>query len=76
MNVTEVTKSRLAKRREHRDRLANGWEYVNCNGGNLWELDRGYRSGWVITDVDIADNRVGLWVKTKPDDRHRQRRMS
>lgn len=58
-------KTALRIRRDKRDRERNGWEYVGEGGGRLWELCRGSRIGYKITDVAIAADGVGLWIKTE-----------
>ena len=63
MIVTKFTKRALSIRRERRDMLKCGWEYVSEGGGRLWELHRGYRIGFVISEVRIAADGLGLWVK-------------
>ena len=65
MLVTERTKSALRYRRDVRDRVADGWEYVGEGGGRLWELERGCRWRHRITDVRIAADGKALWIKTE-----------
>lgn len=67
MKVTAATKRALADRRDDRDKLASGWERVGERGGKLWELYRGYRIGYKITDVRIAADGRSLWIKTQVD---------
>jgi hypothetical protein len=55
----------LASRREHRDLPKQGWEYLGEGGGKLWELYRGYRIGYEITEVRIAASGTALWIKTE-----------
>lgn len=66
MRVSELTKSALACRRETRDLKAAGWEPVGENGGNLWELHRGWRYNHRIVDVKISVDGKSLWVKVAP----------
>lgn len=65
MKVNRLTRSALRCRRDERDMTANGWERVDERGGQLWELHRGRRMGYVITDVRIAADGISLWIKTK-----------
>ena len=62
--MTETTKRVLASRREERDLMADGWEFVGEGGGKLWELNRGGRWNHVIKEVRISVDGKGLWVKT------------
>jgi hypothetical protein len=64
MKLTETTKRALACRREERDLMADGWEFVGEGGGKLWELQRGGRWNEVIKEVRISVDGKGLWVKT------------
>lgn len=64
MKVTDATRRILAYRRDKRKRIADGWEFVNSDGGKLWEINRGWRWDHVITHVEIAVGGKGLWVKT------------
>lgn len=61
---TDWQKRVLAVRRDQRDRPKEGWEFVDDRGGKLWELQRGYRIGYRITDVRISADGLGLWIKT------------
>lgn len=54
----------LAARRDRRDRIKEGWEFVGEGGGKLWELYRGCRIGYRITDVRISADGLGVWIKT------------
>jgi len=65
MKVTDFTRRALATRRDKRDMLAQGWEFVGEGGGNLWELYRGVRWRQRIVDVRIAACGKALWVKTE-----------
>jgi len=65
MIVSEFTKSTLKIRRDRRDMIASGWEFVSDSGGKLWELHRGYRRSHVISDVKIAACGKALWIKTQ-----------
>lgn len=63
MKVTELTRARLARRREERDMLRDGWEYVGEGGGKLWELYRGARLDCIITETKIAVGGKAVWVR-------------
>ncbi len=63
MLTTNLTRLRLAQRREERDMLEAGWERVGDNGGKLWELNRGARIGQKILEVKVAVDGVSLWVR-------------
>lgn len=63
---TEWQKRVIAGRRDIRDRERDGWEYVGEGGGKLWELNRGCRAGHKITEVAIAADGLGVWVKILP----------
>ena len=63
MKVNERTRRVLAYRREHREMLRAGWEYVGERGGDLWELYRGKRVGYKIIDAKAAIDGLGIWVK-------------
>jgi hypothetical protein len=65
MKVTDRTRRVLAHRRAIRRLEADGYEEVNSHGGRLWELDRGWRQKYEITDVVIGPNRKTLWVKVE-----------
>jgi hypothetical protein len=69
MRVTDFTRSALAVRRDHRDREREGWEYINENGGNLWELHRGGRWDHRIVDVRVSACGKALWIKTAKEAR-------
>jgi hypothetical protein len=64
MLESEFSKRAIRVRRDRRDMLRTGWEYVGEGGGMLWELYRGSRMGQVITDVRIAADGLGVWIKT------------
>jgi hypothetical protein len=64
MKITNKTKEVLRCRRERRRLLAEGYEEVGEGGGRLWELYRGRRVGYVITDVKIAPEGLSLFIKT------------
>lgn len=66
MKVTGFTRSALAVRRDKRDRLRDGWEYLGEGGGLLWELHRGWRYDHRIRAVAIAACGKALWIKTTP----------
>lgn len=65
MKVTRFTRNALAFRRQKRDLLAKGFEFVP-EGGALWELHRGCRIGHRITDAVIAADGKSLYVKVEP----------
>lgn len=65
MKLTAFTKHALRVKRDRRDRLADGWEYIGEGGGKLWELHRGYRIPHRITAVEIAACGKALWIKTE-----------
>lgn len=64
MKMNQFTKEVLASRREERDFPKEGWEKVDDHGGNLWELNRGWRWNHIITDVKISASGKEIWVKT------------
>ncbi|RTM07424.1 MAG: hypothetical protein EKK31_11725 [Hyphomicrobiales bacterium] len=64
MKLTQITRQVLKVRRDRRDMERDGWEFIGEGGGCLWELERGYRTRHVITDVRIAASGKGLWIKT------------
>lgn len=66
MKVTPKTSKILSIRRERRDMLKAGWEFVGEDGGNLWQLYRGGRYRERIYDVKIAACGMALWIKTCP----------
>lgn len=63
MKVTGLTKRALAVRRELRDLPKAGWERVGEGGGRLWELVRGSRIGYQITETRISADGVSVWVR-------------
>lgn len=65
MKVTTNTRRALAIRRDCRDRLRDGWEFVGERGGSLCELYRGYRYDHKITEVRIAACGKAFWIKTQ-----------
>ena len=65
MKVTDFTRKALAVRRDKRDRLRNGWEFVGEGGGKLWELNRGYRLRHSIVEVAISACGKGVWIKAE-----------
>lgn len=62
MKVTARTRDWLACRRDRRDMIRQGWEYVGEGGGRLWELYRGGRSGHRIVEAKVARDGMGIWV--------------
>jgi len=64
MLESDFSKRVIRARRDRRDMLRAGWEFVGESGGKLWELYRGGRVGQVITDVRIAADGLGVWIKT------------
>lgn len=66
MIVTEFTRKALRVRREDRDLVPKGWEFVGERGGNLWELYRGGRTDHRIVDARVSACGKGVWVKTEP----------
>lgn len=70
MKVNDFVRGALRVRRDKRDMEADGWEFVGERGGNLWELYRGSRIGFVITDVRISADGLGLWIKTSDAGNH------
>lgn len=65
MKVTGITKRNLHIRRERKRLLAEGYEEVGEGGGRLWELYRGCRIGYIITDVVIGPDGLSLLIKTR-----------
>ena len=65
MKVSNLTKRALIVRRDHRDRLAAGWEFLSEGGGKLWELHRGGRYEHHISDVAISACGKAVWFKTE-----------
>jgi len=70
MKLSEFGRAALRVRRDKRDMEADGWEFVGEGGGKLWELHRGSRIGFVITEVRIAADGLGLWIKTRDAGSH------
>lgn len=64
MKVTALTRNVLRCRRERRGLELAGYEEIGERGGKLWELHRGKRIGYVITDVKIAPEGRSLFIKT------------
>ena len=65
MKVTNLTRTRLACRRQARNLMALGYEEVGERGGRLWELYRGGRTDHIITDVKVAVGGKSLFVRTE-----------
>ena len=65
MKVTALTKRNLHIRRERKRLFAEGYEEIGENGGRLWELYRGFRIGYVITEVVIGPDGCSLFIKTR-----------
>lgn len=63
MRVTDFTKQALKTRRDRRDRLKDGWEFLGVDGG-LWQLVRGGRYREVIVECAVSACGKGVWVKT------------
>lgn len=68
MRVTSLTKEQLAARRQKRDLEAKGYEQITCQWGigELWQLDRGSRIGWKLTDVVLGVDGLSVFVKAEP----------
>lgn len=68
MIVSDVGRQQLAVRRQMRELHAKGYERISCafGIGNLWELDRGYRCAWKITDAIIGMDGKSIFVKAEP----------
>jgi len=68
MLMTDVTKNSLAIRRQMRNLHAKGYERISCafGIGNLWELDRGGRYRWKITDAIVGLDGKSVFVKAEP----------
>lgn len=52
----------LALRREQRDMLRRGWEFIGEGGGRLWELSRGSRIGYRVVAAQPSLDGLGVWV--------------
>ncbi len=65
MKVTAFTKRALRIRRERKRLFAEGYEEVGENGGLLWQLYRGHRIGYVITEVVVGPDGLSLFIKTR-----------
>jgi len=63
MLVTSITKHRLNRLREARDMRKAGWEFVDEQGGSLWEIHRGCRFGQRIVEAKPSWNGMGIWVR-------------
>jgi hypothetical protein len=61
MLVTDHTRRALAYRRQKKQLLAEGYEYVS---EPIWELHRGARWRERIVDVKISTDGQSLYVKT------------
>lgn len=64
MKLSARTRDILRCRRARRRLKKEGWEEVGEGGGRLWELHRGRRIGFVITDVQIGPEGTSLFIKT------------
>lgn len=64
MLETAFSKEAIRIRRDRRDREREGWEFVGEGGGRLWELYRGYRIGYRITEARVSACGRGIWIKT------------
>jgi hypothetical protein len=65
MRVTALTRSALAYRRQHRDLTSKGYEQITCSFGigRLWELDRGGRTKWRLSDPILGVDGKSIYVK-------------
>lgn len=70
MKITDLTKSALARRRQERDLKRRGYEQITCTFGigNLWELDRGYRQNWRLTDAVLGVDGKSIFVRAECHD--------
>jgi hypothetical protein len=68
MIVSDFTREQIAVRRQMRDLHSRGYERISCafGVGKLWELDRGCRVGWKITDAVIGLDGKSVYVMTAP----------
>jgi hypothetical protein len=68
MLVTDFTRRAIAYRRQRRDLLAKGYEQITCKFGvgDLWQLDRGYRYDWRLTDCVLGVDGKSVYVKAEP----------
>jgi len=64
MKVSRFTRDALKVRRDMRDHLKDGWEFVSEGGGNLWQLYRGGRTNEKIIAVEISACGKAIWIKT------------
>lgn len=73
MKISEFTREQLAIRRQMRDLHSKGYERISCafGVGKLWELDRGGRVGWKITEAVIGLDGKSVYVKAEPPGAHR-----
>jgi len=60
-----TSRKALAYRRAKRDWIRAGYEEVGEDGGQLWEIYRGFRQGQKIQDVRIAPDGMSLFVKIR-----------
>lgn len=66
MKVTKFTLSALAWRRQRRDLLKEGYEFLGEGGGKIWQLNRGARWDHQIVDAIISECGKGVYVKCEP----------
>lgn len=68
MRVTDFTRRALAYRRQERDMKRRGYEQITCTFGigNLWELDRGGRQNWRLTDAVLGVDGKSIYVLAVP----------
>lgn len=63
MKFNERTSLILRHRRFVKNMLSKGYEEVGEDGGKLWELYRGYRTAYRITDAIVAPLGRSVFVK-------------
>lgn len=68
MKVNATARRILAIKRQRRDLVRLGYEEISCASGvgQLWELDRGGRIGWTLTDPIIGADGRSIYVKAVP----------
>lgn len=67
MRVSQLTREALASRRQYRDLTKRGYELISCKFGvgRLWELDRGYRLDWHLTDAVLGVDGKSVYVRAE-----------
>lgn len=68
MTMNDMVREQLAVRRQMRDLHGKGYERISCafGIGDLWQLDRGARYRWKITDAVVGLDGKSVFVKAEP----------